>query len=100
MITKQVTVSGSVGKQVYNVSSGATSAGVKDVTLLGYSIYTPTSASTVVIRHGDASGDVMHEGQGVLDEPTEFLFPGGMRFDRGMHVKVTGKDSVAYLYIN
>lgn len=92
MITKSVSVSGAVGKQVF--------AAVKPVILKGYSIYTPLSASTVVIRDGDASGIIVHEGQGVLDNPSEFNLPGDIRFDKGMHVKVLGKDSVVYLYIN
>lgn len=95
MITKQVTVSGSVGKQVFTVGQG-----VDPTRLKGYSIYAPVSAATVVIRSGNASGDVIHEGQCALDEPAEFLFSGCIRFDHGMHVKVTGVGSAAYLYID
>jgi len=92
MITKQVTVSGTVGKQVY--------ATTDNIILKGYSIYCPTSAATVVIRQGAASGDVVHEGQAAVDVGSpEFIFHEGIRFDHGMHVKVLGVGSVAYLYV-
>lgn len=94
MDTQVVTVSGSVGKQVFPAD------GTRPVKLKGYSIYAPTSAATVVIRSGNASGTVIHKGQCALDEPAEFtLGEGCIRFDNGMHVKVTGVGSEAYLYI-
>lgn len=94
MITKAVAVSGTVGKQVFAITGAP-------VILKGYSIYCPTSAATVTIRSGNASGDIIHEGQSPLDDSREFEFcEGGIRFDRGMHVKVLGVGSSAYLYIN
>ncbi len=92
MITKSVSVSGTVGKQVF--------ASTAPVILKGYSIYCPTSAATVIIRDGNASGDIIHEGQAPLDNSQEFCFEEGIRFDKGMHVKVLGVGSSAYLYIN
>ena len=92
MITKAVAVSGTVGKQVF--------ASTVPVVLKGYSIYCPTSAATVTIRDGNASGEILHEGQSPLDDSREFCFKEGIRFDKGMHVKVLGIGSSAYLYIN
>lgn len=91
MDTKQVTVSGSVGKQVY------TSA--QRVLLYGYGVYAPTSAADVTIRSGYTSGDIKHQTHGPVDEGNEIIFPGPVRFDLGMHVKVTGVGSIVYLYV-
>ncbi len=89
MATKEVTVSGGVGKQVY--------ASTKRVILKSV-ILTAVSAANVVIRDGNASGAV------VLDVSTPAAtsrsFPlGRERFDKGMHVKVTGTNSKCYLVI-
>lgn len=92
MDTKSVSVSGSVGKQVYPTD------GTLPVVLEGYTIYAPTSAATVTIRSGNASGTIIHQGAALAQDSVEFEF-GDIRFDQGMHVKVTGLNAVAYLYI-
>lgn len=95
MITKSVSVSGSVGKQVF------ATGGADRTVLKGYSVYAPTSAATVVIREGNASGTVVHQSLvPIAVGSREFEFDDcGIRFDTGMHVKVTGVGSVAYLYL-
>ena len=92
MITKSVAVSGTVGKQVFAITKAAI--------LKGYSVFVPTSAATVTIRSGNASGDIIHQSHGAILGSPEFVFPDDIRFDRGMHVKVLGVGSTAYLYIN
>ncbi len=94
MILQEVTVSGSVGKQTLPTT--------KQGVLKGFS-FTPSGANaTIKIRDGNASGEVVFFGRylsayGTQDE----LFPEeGMRFNKGMHVKIIGANAVAYLYLN
>lgn len=90
MTTKEVTVSGSVGKQAFATT---------DNVILQSVILTAVSAATVVIRDGNASGDVMLDAS--TPAATSRSFPlYGIRFDKGMHVKVTGTNSKCYLVIN
>lgn len=94
MILKQVVVSGTVGKQVF-----ATTA---PTVLKGFA-FTPSGAnSTIKIRDGNASGEVVFFGKYLSAQGTkEHLFPeSGMRFDKGMHVKVIGANAEAYLYLD
>lgn len=93
MITKEVTVSGTVGKQPIAITG-------EPVILKGYHLYAPTSAASVVIRSGATSGDLISQSSLPLDgAPDQVLFPGGIRFDKGMHVKVLGVGSACYLYL-
>ena len=89
---KEVTVSGAVGKQVY-----ATTYKVK---LLQAVLYAPTSAATVVIRDGNASGDTVLSIAAPAQNSTPVpLSEEGRRFDKGMHVKVIGLNAKCYLEI-
>jgi len=87
----QVTPSGSVGKQVY----AATVPKVLESVFLD----APTSGATVTVRDGNASGDVRLQ----MTVPVAVGFNSAeldcVRFDRGMHVKVTGVGATAYLLI-
>lgn len=93
MILKQVTVSGSVGKQVFGTTTKA---------LLRGFAFTPSGANaTIKIRDGNASGDVVFFGRFLsafgtrdvcLDEPVPF--------QKGMHVKIIGANAEAYLFID
>jgi len=99
MTTKEVTVSGSVGKQVYNdaVAAAAVSGEVQKVRLNAVFVYAPVSGTTVTIRDGNASGDVvltLYTDAKITDQ-----FWIDKRFDRGMHVKVIGTNSKCYLEI-
>jgi len=89
MPTKEVTVSGAVGKQVY-----ATSTKV----ILKSVILTAVSAANVVIRDGNASGTVVLDASVGAALSDQFDL-GRERFDKGMHVKVTGTNSKCYLVI-
>lgn len=87
----QVTPSGSIGKQTY-------AATVPKVLEHVY-VDAPISAATLTIRDGNASGDVRLKmtvpvAVGFNDAEVECV-----RFDRGMHVKVTGVGAAAYLLI-
>jgi len=100
MITKEVTVSGAVGKQVYDTSL-VTSAGNQKVVLRGVVLYAPTSAATVEVRQANASGQV----EIALASPAQDSRPldlgnKGVRFDKGMHVEVIGTGAKAYLLID
>lgn len=99
MITKQVTVSGAVGKQVYNTNLATSAVGTQEQVLRGLTLYSPTSAGIVTIRSGNASGRVILEAAAVANDSKNFLLKEGIRFDDGMHVKVIGLDAVCYLYI-
>lgn len=95
MILKQVTVSGAVGKQVF--------ATVGQPTILhGFLFRAATGVTgTVTIRDGNASGDVVADVIVPSNNSHDFLFHGdhGVRFDKGMHVKVIGASAAAYLYL-
>lgn len=94
MILTQVTVSGTVGKQTIPTT--------KKAILKGFSI-TPSGANaTIKIRDGNASGDVVFFGRYLSAQGSkEHLFDEcGMKFDKGMHVKILGANAEAYLYLN
>ncbi len=95
MILKQVTVSGSVGKQVY----ARTGTNVK---LLGFTL-TPSGANaTLKIRDGGsgASGDVVFFARATSAQGSkEFFFDDGMKFTKGLHVTVVGTNAEGYLYL-
>lgn len=91
--SQEVTTSGTVGKQVF--AAGATP---KAVTLGGFLLTASgTSAGSVTIRDGNASGEVKYIARAVLNtsRPVE---TGCHRFDKGMHVKVLG-GATCYLMI-
>ena len=87
----QVTVSGTVGKQVISTSNQGS---LKCVAL------TPSAVNaTIKIRDGNASGEIVlfaraHTSGGTLVIPVEH------EFTKGMHVKVIGTLAEAYLVIN
>lgn len=102
MITKQVTVSGSVGKQVFPVPANRTSATVPSKVLLrGFNLLPLSAAAYVQIRSGNASGDVIVEHNCVSNDGKPVEFPGkGVLFNNGMHVKVLGTNAKCYLWID
>lgn len=90
--TQEVTVSGTVGKQVF-----ASNGSAKKVKLLGF-VLTPsgTSAGSVTIKSGNASGDTKFFARGLANTSRPYYCK--MRFDRGMHVKCLG-GATCYLLI-
>ena len=95
MVTKEVVVSGSVGKQVYPTSGNG-----KSVKLKGFLLASLSAKARVVIRDGHASGAVQYQGSCVSGATLPVLLDEcGQRFDKGMHVKVLGTGATCYLYI-
>ncbi len=100
MILEPVTVSGSVGKQVYAITA--------DPIVLRGVVLSPLSANAFVqIRDGNASGTIRYRAsclyQSALSgaESNGDILPGrGMSFNKGMHVKVLGTGAVAYLLVD
>lgn len=90
--SKEITPSGTVGKQVFATTVQKVLCSV---------VVTPgtTSAAVVVIRDGNASGDVRLTATSPANESRQIEMD-GLRFDRGMHVKVTPSNAKAYLIIN
>jgi hypothetical protein len=87
----EVTISGTVGKQTYATT-------VKKI--LKQVILTPsTSAAMVTIRDGNASGDTRLVLSHPASDSVPVMFSKGVRFDRGMHVKVLGSGGKCYLEI-
>lgn len=94
MTTKEVVVSGSVGKQVYPV-------GGSSVTLKGFLLASLSAKARVVIRDGNASGTVMFQGNAVSGASLPVLLSEeGVKFGNGMHVKVLGASAACYLYVD
>ena len=101
MITKEVTVSGAVGKQVYDTSLATSAAANQKVVLRGVVLYAPTSAATVEVRQGNASGNVDVATASPAQDSRHLDFGNkGIRYDKGMHVEVIGVDAKAYLLID
>jgi hypothetical protein len=95
MILKQVTVSGTVGKQIY------TSA--RPVILKGVTITPSAANATLKIRNGQAptSAEIVFFGRAISSKGSqEFCFGDGVRFDKGLHVTVIGENAQAYLYLD
>lgn len=91
---KQVTVSGSVGKQVV-ARDGESQACLKGV------ILTPSGANaTIKIRDGigGVSGEVVLFARATSANGSRF-FPAYHKFTKGMHVTVIGDDAEAYLVL-
>ena len=94
MITKSVAVSGTVGKQAYASTIPVVLHGLTLVPLSGNGAY-------VKIRDGNASGSVIIEANSIASGgSTGDYFEGGIRFDKGMHVKVLGTGAVCYLHVS
>lgn len=94
MITVAVVPSGAVGKQVFAIASN-------QVVLKGLMV-TPVSANVLTtIRSGATSGDVIYTHSALSAESTQHIkLPGcGIRFDKGMHVKVIGTGGKVYLEV-
>jgi hypothetical protein len=97
MTTKEVVVSGAVGKQVYPVNGSSGKPSLKGLLLCALS-----GRARVVIRDGNASGEVRAQGSVGTSGGTlpVILTEQGIRFDKGMHVKVLGTGATCYLYID
>lgn len=96
MTTKEVTVSGSVGKQVF-----ATTGDGNRVNLRGFLLASLSAKARVVIRDGNASGTVRFQGNAISGASLPVELPGlGVPFHKGMHVKVLGTGATCYLYID
>lgn len=98
MYTQQVTVSGTVGKQVYSTKAFPISA---KIVLRGYIISPISAAANVTIRHGNASGDVIVQQSAPANDSKTVVFAGkGIQMYRGTHVKVLGTGAACYLLID
>ena len=94
MQTKELVVSGTDGKQVFSAASAK-------VVLKGFLLAALSAKARVVIRDGNASGDVRYQGAAVSGASLPVLLTEeGHRFDRGMHVKVLGTGATCYLYVD
>ena len=90
-ILKSVAISGAVGKQVF---ASTVPVILKSVTLDAGG----TSAGSMTIRDGNASGDIVLVARQAANNATNIPLC-GVRFDKGMHVKVLGSGAAAYLEI-
>lgn len=91
MTLLQVTVSGSVGKQVFPTTMQKEVCGIT---------LTPSGANaTVKIRDGNASGEVVLFARAPSAQGSKF-FEFEHKFSKGMHVKVIGTNAEAYLDIS
>lgn len=96
MVTKEVVVSGTVGKQVYPVNGSSGKPSVK-----GFLLTSLSAKARVVIRDGNASGVIQYQANCPSGASLPVLLTDqGHRFDKGMHVKVLGTGSACYLYID
>lgn len=88
----EVTVSGTVGKQVIPTT--------QQVHLQGL-VVTPSAANlTIKIRDGNASGEVVFYAVAPSAAPKRsYDFEVDHKFTKGMHVKVIGAANVAYLVL-
>ena len=90
-ITLQVTVSGTVGKQVVPTTAQAELCSL---------VLTPSGAnSTIKVRDGNASGEVVLFGR-ALSAFGSKNFDICHKFTKGMHVTVIGANAQAYLVLN
>lgn len=92
-LLKEVAISGAVGKQVFAVSA--------DPIILESVIVIGGAASSVVVtvRDGNASGETKLTAKSVAADSEPVVLGNGVRFDKGMHVKVIGTGGLAYLVI-
>ena len=92
-VTKEVAISAAVGKQVFADSD--------EPVILESVILTPSAVSAVAItiRDDNASGETKFVGRNLTGDGRPYRLGNGVRFDKGMHVKVIGTGGVAYLVI-
>lgn len=91
----QVTVSGSVGKQVLKTSGNNSYQGK-----LEHVLFTPSGANaTIKIRDGNASGEVVLFARALSAYGTR-NYHVCHKFTKGMHVKIIGANAEAYLDIS
>lgn len=94
-IFKQVTISAAVGKQVIAADAKAR---LHQMILIPSAV----SAAVMVVRDGNASGDVI--GSMNVAANTPFRIPvqqeNGIPLGRGVHCKITGTGAVGYLELN
>lgn len=100
MISIEVAVSGSVGKQVVGtpVSGGSGANRTSKARLDGLTLSPSAANATIKIRDGNASGDVVFFAR-ALSALGSRDFEIEHDFTKGMHVKVIGSNAVAYLNI-
>lgn len=89
-IIQQVTISGSVGKQVFPTT--------RKVYLHSIALTPSAANATIKIRDGNASGDVVFFGRAPSAYGSK-TFKLKHEFTKGMHVKVIGTLAEAYLDI-
>lgn len=91
MTLLQVTVSGSVGKQVFPTTMKKEVCGIT---------LTPSGANaTIKVRDGNASGEVVLFARAPSAQGSK-VFEFEHKFTKGMHVKVIGTNAEAYLDIS
>ena len=92
-VLKAVAISGAVGKQVFADSD--------EPIILESVIASPGAASalTITVRDGNASGETKLVTKTEAAVSRTYPLGKGVRFDKGMHVKVIGTGGVAYLVI-
>lgn len=106
MDTIAVAVSGTVGKQVLMVPSALTSASSSariagGRRLLGWILAPVSAKARVEIREGISTGPIKFAQCLTSGGSDHVKLPkDGMRFDRGMHVKVLGAGAVCYLMLD
>ncbi len=91
----KVTPSGTIGKQVYAANT------TSQVTVKGFSVSPSGANTTLKIRDGNASGDVVFWGRFLSANGTKDIGEEAFchKFTKGMHVNVTGTLAEAYLNI-
>lgn len=97
MVTNAVTVSGAVGKQVYSTVAVSGKAILK-----GFLLYHLSANVHVTIRDGNASGTIVvqHGSLSARNANPVVFTDEGIRFDKGMHVKVLGTNGICYLFVD
>lgn len=97
MVTNAVAVSAAVGKQVYSTVAVSGKARLK-----GFLLHHLSANAYVQIRDGNASGTVViqHGSLSARNAVPVLLPEDGIRFDKGMHVKVLGTGAVCYLFVD
>lgn len=96
---REVAVSGSVGKQTIAVP---VAGGANSTAEINGFVASPSGANmTVKIRHGNASGEVIHFGRYLSAYGAQQVkFQKPFKVTRGLHVKVIGANALVYLELN
>jgi len=101
MDTIQVTVSGTVGKQIIPLGKNQTSATRGKVVMRGIALRSVSTPASVVVRDGNASGTIFTEiAVGTSGFAQHFCAGRGRHFGNGIHVKVLGTNAAAYVEID